>query len=158
VAQLYPQALGSLFVASYDSQGYGGGIWTRLYAERPSSYTHKLQLLTCSAYSSLGTDSTETPFFCSYVTVSVETCLFALPLLSNGCCMFAYFAVVAQKRVYMSQYIMLTKCIALLLLMEARGSYNYYHTKKVNTIIRARDLCENIKIGWSLTPILVLYM
>jgi hypothetical protein len=26
VAQLYPQALGSLFVASYDSQGYGGGI------------------------------------------------------------------------------------------------------------------------------------
>jgi hypothetical protein len=26
VAQLYTQALGSLFVASYDSQGYGGGI------------------------------------------------------------------------------------------------------------------------------------
>jgi hypothetical protein len=26
VARLYPQALGSLFVASYDSQGYGGGI------------------------------------------------------------------------------------------------------------------------------------
>jgi hypothetical protein len=32
VAQLYPQALGSLFVASYDSQGYGGGIGTRLHA------------------------------------------------------------------------------------------------------------------------------
>jgi hypothetical protein len=30
VAQLYPQAMGSLFVASYDSQGYGGGIRTRL--------------------------------------------------------------------------------------------------------------------------------
>jgi hypothetical protein len=30
VAQLYPQALGSLFVASYDSQGCGGGIRTRL--------------------------------------------------------------------------------------------------------------------------------
>jgi hypothetical protein len=28
VAQLYPQALGSLFVASYDSQGYGGSIRT----------------------------------------------------------------------------------------------------------------------------------
>jgi hypothetical protein len=27
---LYPQALGSRFVASYDSQGYGGGIRTRL--------------------------------------------------------------------------------------------------------------------------------
>jgi hypothetical protein len=26
VAELYPQALGSLFVATYDSQGYGGGI------------------------------------------------------------------------------------------------------------------------------------
>jgi hypothetical protein len=26
VAQLYPQALSSLFVASYDSQGYDGGI------------------------------------------------------------------------------------------------------------------------------------
>jgi hypothetical protein len=32
VAQLYPQALGSLFVASYDSQSYGGGIQTRLHA------------------------------------------------------------------------------------------------------------------------------
>jgi hypothetical protein len=31
VAQLYPQALGSLFVTSYDSQGYGGGIRTRLH-------------------------------------------------------------------------------------------------------------------------------
>jgi hypothetical protein len=31
MAQLYPRALGSLFVASYDSQGYGGGILTRLH-------------------------------------------------------------------------------------------------------------------------------
>jgi hypothetical protein len=31
VAQLYSQALGSLFVASYDSQGYGGGYRTRLH-------------------------------------------------------------------------------------------------------------------------------
>jgi hypothetical protein len=31
VAQLYPQALGSLFVASYDSQGCGGGVRTRLH-------------------------------------------------------------------------------------------------------------------------------
>jgi hypothetical protein len=29
VPRLYPQALGSLFVASYDSQGYGGGIRLR---------------------------------------------------------------------------------------------------------------------------------
>jgi hypothetical protein len=32
LAQLYPQALGSLSVASCDSQGYGGGIQTRLHA------------------------------------------------------------------------------------------------------------------------------
>jgi hypothetical protein len=31
VAQLYPQARGSLFVASYDSQDYGGGIRPRLH-------------------------------------------------------------------------------------------------------------------------------
>jgi hypothetical protein len=29
VARLYPHAMGSLFVASYDSHGYGGGIRTR---------------------------------------------------------------------------------------------------------------------------------
>jgi hypothetical protein len=31
VGQLYPQALGSLFVAPYDSQGYGEGIQIRKY-------------------------------------------------------------------------------------------------------------------------------
>jgi hypothetical protein len=31
VTQLYPQALSSLFVASYDPQGYGGGIRPRLH-------------------------------------------------------------------------------------------------------------------------------
>jgi hypothetical protein len=31
VAQLYPRALGSRFLASYDSKGYGGGILTRLH-------------------------------------------------------------------------------------------------------------------------------
>jgi hypothetical protein len=32
VTQLYPQAPGSLSVASYDSQGYGGGIRTQFHA------------------------------------------------------------------------------------------------------------------------------
>jgi hypothetical protein len=32
MAQLYPQALGSLFVTSYESQGNGGGIRTRPHA------------------------------------------------------------------------------------------------------------------------------
>jgi hypothetical protein len=31
VAHLWPQALGFLFIASYDSQGYGGGILTPLH-------------------------------------------------------------------------------------------------------------------------------
>jgi hypothetical protein len=38
VAQLYPRALGSLFVASYDSQGYGGSIITRLHKVEVKSY------------------------------------------------------------------------------------------------------------------------
>jgi hypothetical protein len=33
VVQVHPRALGSLFVASYDSQGYGGVILTRLHTE-----------------------------------------------------------------------------------------------------------------------------
>jgi hypothetical protein len=40
VAQMYPQALGSLFVASYDSQSYGGRIRNRLHAE---NYSHSSQ-------------------------------------------------------------------------------------------------------------------
>jgi hypothetical protein len=35
VVQLYPQALGSIFVTRYDSQGCGGGIRTRLHAGDP---------------------------------------------------------------------------------------------------------------------------
>jgi hypothetical protein len=37
VALLYPRALDPLFVASYNSQGYGGGILTRLYTSRVQS-------------------------------------------------------------------------------------------------------------------------
>jgi hypothetical protein len=35
VAQLYPQALGSLFVTFHNSQGYGGGILTCLHTLYP---------------------------------------------------------------------------------------------------------------------------
>jgi hypothetical protein len=42
VAQLYPQALGSLFVASYDSQGYGGGIRILLHTGRTKLKTSQL--------------------------------------------------------------------------------------------------------------------
>jgi hypothetical protein len=40
VAQLYPRALGSLFVASYDSQGYGGGIRPRQPSSLSQSQSH----------------------------------------------------------------------------------------------------------------------
>jgi hypothetical protein len=40
VAQLYPQALGSLYVASYDLQGYGIGILTCLHAYFHILYIH----------------------------------------------------------------------------------------------------------------------
>jgi hypothetical protein len=42
VVQLYPQALGSIFVASYDSQGYGGGIGTRLHTLHTGSSYFKI--------------------------------------------------------------------------------------------------------------------
>jgi hypothetical protein len=44
VARLYPQALGSFFVASYDSQGYGGGIRSRLRAGATTTERARLPL------------------------------------------------------------------------------------------------------------------
>jgi hypothetical protein len=87
VAQLYTQALDSLFVASYDSQGYGVGIWTHLHA-RNSSW------LNCHAFISART-AQKTLFLCCNASVDLETWLFAEPLLSNGCCVVANFSVVA---------------------------------------------------------------
>jgi hypothetical protein len=44
VAQIYPWALGSLSVASNDSQGYGGGILSRLHARLSSiSYIYTMR-------------------------------------------------------------------------------------------------------------------
>jgi hypothetical protein len=45
VAQLHPEALGSLFVAFYNSQGDGGVILTRLRMRLPSVYdAHNLRI------------------------------------------------------------------------------------------------------------------
>jgi hypothetical protein len=50
VAQLYPQALGSLFVASYNSQDYGGGIRTRLHTGLPEHKTRNAEdIVACTA-------------------------------------------------------------------------------------------------------------
>jgi hypothetical protein len=47
VAQICPRALGSLSVASYDSQGYGGGILSRLHtgSNAVASGPHYINLL-----------------------------------------------------------------------------------------------------------------
>jgi hypothetical protein len=44
VAQLCPQALGSLFITSYNSQGWGGCIWTCLYVGVPTNSTELIVL------------------------------------------------------------------------------------------------------------------
>jgi hypothetical protein len=57
VAQLYPEALGSLFVAFYNSQGYDGGILTRLhrgdeiyYVNFCSDDMYHLRMVICHSY------------------------------------------------------------------------------------------------------------
>jgi hypothetical protein len=45
MAQLYPRALCFLFVASYDSQGCGGDILTRLHTGNVRNYIHYIGLL-----------------------------------------------------------------------------------------------------------------
>jgi hypothetical protein len=47
VAQLYPRALGSLIVASYDLHGNGGGILTRLHTDKshPKTKLHYIESL-----------------------------------------------------------------------------------------------------------------
>jgi hypothetical protein len=90
VAQLYPRALGSIFVASYDSQGYGGGIRPRLQNGRWSLF-----------YIYIASERTKqkTPFNISYTVAYVSvaaitwrllshcigTGLFTEPFPSNGC-------------------------------------------------------------------------
>jgi hypothetical protein len=60
VAQLYSQALGFLFVASYDSQGYDGGIRSRLHIHCSSCPAHNFSA--CAAQ--------KTPFVCRCIQLS----------------------------------------------------------------------------------------
>jgi hypothetical protein len=45
VSQIYPRALGSLSVASYDSQGFGGGILSRLHTGCTACYKGSLTFI-----------------------------------------------------------------------------------------------------------------
>jgi hypothetical protein len=74
VAQLYPQALGSLFVASYDSQGYGGGIRPRLH----TGGSHELVAPDHPGYNISALTVQKTPFLCcctivAFASVGVPT-------------------------------------------------------------------------------------
>jgi hypothetical protein len=44
VAQLYPQALGSLFITSYNSQGYGKGIRPHLHPQETSRRNVRIEI------------------------------------------------------------------------------------------------------------------
>jgi hypothetical protein len=56
VAQLYPQTLGHLFIASYDSHGYGGGIVTALHTGITPGAPDGRSLIRCQV---AGRDPTE---------------------------------------------------------------------------------------------------
>jgi hypothetical protein len=80
----------SLFVTSYDSQVF----------DPASTRGQGTDFINCSAYVSART-APKIPFCLLYPIFAVKTRLFAKPLLSNGCYIFAYLAVVVQLRVYM---------------------------------------------------------
>jgi hypothetical protein len=86
VAQLYPQALGSLFVASYHSQGYGGGIRLRLHTGRSqrmnqslTATTNSRRLYTSSARTAKKTLLPKISPFLRHLFFVARTCL------SSGC-------------------------------------------------------------------------
>jgi hypothetical protein len=84
MARLYSQALGSLFVASYDSQGYGGGI--RTASTRDSTTDWLTLLLITSRHEPRRKHISSVECNCwvrvywDYHMVDTE------PLPSNGCC------------------------------------------------------------------------
>jgi hypothetical protein len=94
VAQLYPRALGSLFVSSYDSQGCGGGILTHLHTRfwTSNSYTSQSQsyLTTDSQSASLSwcqaTIRTRDQFFflLEIFLSQLRICYFMAPSLTRG--------------------------------------------------------------------------
>jgi hypothetical protein len=78
---------------------------------------HKLNSTALSPLQHLDSDHTEVAFpLLLYATAVVETSLFVKPSLSNGCCISAYLAVVAQKRVNISHYSEYSLCACFLVI------------------------------------------
>jgi hypothetical protein len=71
---------------------------------QPTNSTQLILTNNCHVYNMSARIAQKAQLLCCCLhDVSVETHLFAKPSLSNGCCIFAYLAVVAQQRVYMPQ-------------------------------------------------------
>jgi hypothetical protein len=86
VAELYPRALGSLSIASYDSQGYGGDILTRFH------WGNSLLMQTFPRYTASALTTLKTPLPIVYsvgfvhvgVTTALQKPLYQEPFPSNG--------------------------------------------------------------------------
>jgi hypothetical protein len=113
VVQIYPQTLGSLFVAFYDSQSYGGGIRTRLHTgwfpryrtlSQGPSRKHRFQhfLYCCVRICCRGnvfTDpfaSSDRVFRCPPRGRCLEMNVILEPFASNGC--FSGFTVLTSNK------------------------------------------------------------
>jgi hypothetical protein len=114
VARLYPQTLGSLFVASYDSQRYGGGIRNRLHtgcdwtAQKTPFHCccihccaricWDVHVIATQPFPGNGRCLQSHYLGCPrdrYSAISWQRPLFTEPLLSKDCYITAYLAVVA---------------------------------------------------------------
>jgi hypothetical protein len=129
VARLYPQALRSLFVASYDSQGYGGGIRTRLHTD------FEWHGLLSSLYSP-GTDRTEnisSIIACSLV--AGETCPQSCSLAKSVVLSPVYTAVTRQW-VYMLQYVLKWNCLQQEVHLLSKGLKNKVLSELLNKSLK----------------------
>jgi hypothetical protein len=81
VAQLYPQALGSLFIASYNMQGYGGGIRFCLHMGHFSYFPFDYSDIASARIDREHCSHNSTLVVC--ITVAVLMCLLCCNLVTN---------------------------------------------------------------------------
>jgi hypothetical protein len=109
VSRLYPRARGSLFVASYDSQGYGGSI-------RPRLHTNFSWFSLCS----LGTDCMENATSSISSCVVIRYCgnVFPVPLPNNRCLFWVCYSAFHPSCHTILPHVVLTLLVEKLLLMK----------------------------------------
>jgi hypothetical protein len=103
VARLYPQALGSLSVASYDSQGYGGGIRPRLHTE-VSNWVAQIIFLIITLHWPSTRHHYKGNYIVVFVFVAAGTCL-PTRCLETGCITPLFIRLLHSQRLYTLQYI-----------------------------------------------------